>query len=86
MSILIATARIPVGRIADMNPPAPALTSLSCRIGSPRRKATRVIDPLMSAIGSPLCRFVIMNSEIAAFGHACQLTEPSLTTVPIGMS
>jgi hypothetical protein len=42
------TARFPLGRIADMKPPVPALTSLSCRIGSPRMNATRVIEPLTS--------------------------------------
>ena len=46
-SILIATARIPLGKIADMKPPCPFLTSLSLRIGSPRRNESRVIAPLI---------------------------------------
>ena len=86
LSILIAIARMPLGRIADMNPPVPVLTSLSRRIGSPRMKATLVIDPFTSSMESALPDLVIMNSETAAFGQSCQLVAPSLTTVPIGRS
>jgi hypothetical protein len=69
-----------------MNPPAPALTSLSCRIGSPRMNATRVMAPITSWSASGLADLVIMNSETASFGQACQDVAVSLTTVPIGRS
>jgi hypothetical protein len=45
LSIEMATARIPGGRMADMKPLPLALISLSRRIGSPRRRLPRVIDP-----------------------------------------
>ena len=69
-----------------MKPPTPALTSLSCLIGSPRMKATRVIEPLTSSRASGFPDFVIIKSETAAFGQTCQPVAPSLTTVPIGRS
>ena len=69
-----------------MNPPVPALTSLSWRIGSPRRNATRVIEPSTSLSASGFADFVIINSDTSAFGHGCQAIAPSLTTVPIGRS
>ncbi len=59
LSILIATARMPLGRMADMKPPAPALTSLSRRIGSPRRNPTRVIEPLTSCMAFASADLVI---------------------------
>jgi hypothetical protein len=66
--------------------PPPAVTSLSCRIGSPRRKAVRVIEPSASLSASGFADFVIINSETAAFGHVCHAVAPSLTTAPIGRS
>ena len=69
-----------------MKPPAPALTSLSRRIGSPRRNASRVSEPLTSSITLGPDDLTIISSEIAALGHICQATEASLIAVPIGMS
>ncbi len=59
LSILIATARRPLGRMADMKPPAPDLTSLSRRIGSSRRNPTRVIEPLTSCMAFASADLVI---------------------------
>ena len=62
--------------IADMKPPVPALTSLSCRIGSPRRNATRVIDPSTSLSASGFTDFVIMSSETSALAKGARPSHP----------
>ena len=69
-----------------MKPLAPPLTSLSRRMGSPRRKASRVSEPLTSSMALGPDDLAIISSEIAAFGHGCQETEASVIGTPIGMS
>ena len=83
-SMLIATARLPEGSIADMKPEP--LMSFSRWIGSPAKMMVRTIDPLMSslALGSALWSSMLLARP--DFGHACQPMSAAPTTAPPGRS
>jgi len=86
LSIVIAIARMPEGRMAERKPPLP-LISLSLRIGSPARKLWRAIEPTMSVSAAGSALRTIMFDEMAVLGQTCQRKSVFLASaVPIGTS
>ncbi|MDH6638877.1 UNVERIFIED_ORG: hypothetical protein M2438_004052 [Methylobacterium sp. SuP10 SLI 274] len=77
MSVVIATARMPGGKIADMKP-LPALTRRSRRIGSLAEKPVRMIAPTESSSPFGAARRSISPGEIACSGQAIQRRSSGL--------
>jgi hypothetical protein len=86
VSIEIATARMPAGRIADMKPEPSALMSFSRRIGSPPKKLLRAIEPVVSS--RPFGNSVRLMTAFGALsaGQASQRRSAALRLWPIGRS
>ena len=84
--ISVAAARIPAGKIADMNPEPSALTSFCSRIGSPTTKGERATEPFNSSIAFGRAARLMKSGPAAFTGHGCQERFSGVTERPTAMS
>ena len=85
LSMVIATARRPAGRIADMKPPLP-LMSFSRRTGSPVSIGLLTTEPARSSTMSGSSVFRISPLAGALSGQGCQRRSAAFRLLPIGRS
>jgi hypothetical protein len=86
LSTVMARAREPAGRSADMTPPWLARISFSLRTGSPAIIAMRAMAPPKSTSALGCSALVIMPAEVLSAGQVCQRSSFVVTVAPSGIS